>query len=501
MISSEFSVDADMTEDETSLNEQKSNEMNNTNSGGKMKLLILVVSLVLVITGIIMGVVFGMKGNDNGADNTDEDKKPPNNNATENIKPPGHNNNNSTEGIKPPGHNSTEGIKPPDDSTEGPLPPEDINLFLQEMYRKSGAESFSNFGKVLSTNDDGSKIAIVGNGNDRLLQIYAINNEENSTKVTDFEKIGVVGKSNSDLQVSDIALSGDGSYLVVSLSDSRFHLYKPSSSGKQKWDLVDAPIFITDPSRSNIPVAISTNGKIITAAVLHSRVEIYQLSSDEKLSQLGSSIELVINDFGNAIALSSDGFRIAIASEELTFLYEYSDGDWNFMNPEPHPAGNVSSVSLNADGDVLCVGQPNFAHGNNITGRCICYSIRNDIDANITSYIDANETHYTTSIIGQPIYGNGHNEHLGSVVELSKDGNILAITSSGTNAVHVFQLSSDQNYWIQIEPTLKEAFNSSISLSMDGSNIFVGSPTGDGINNTFGTTYLYGVQNADTASE
>merc|ERR1711862_662032 len=206
------------------------------------------------------------------------------------------------------------------------------------------------------------------------------------------------------------------------------------------------------------------------------------------------------DNFGKLIALNSDGFRIAIAADKVTYLYDYINGVWTYMDlklPSQGVESDISSVSFNSAGDVLCIGQRNYPNEENVVaGRCVCYKIQTSSDGV-----------YTVVMIGQPLFGNEPSEHYGSVVELSKDGNILAITSLGLHDVlRLYYLSSSPDLqthqWKQIEPNIKpkdpseSSFGSSVSMSIDGSSIYVGSPTG--VDNYFGTTFVYGV---DTLNE
>merc|ERR1711862_658493 len=162
-------------------------------------------------------------------------------------------------------------------------------------------------------------------------------------------------------------------------------------------------------------------------------------------------------------------------------------------------SSSISSISLNGgkegNGDILCIGQPNFPNQQQIiAGRCVCYNINKS----------ETDSTYTKSIIGQPIYGNEQDEKLGSVVELSKDGSILSITSSGVNVVRLYHLQNGQIK--QIEPDdmkpkddTESLFGSSVTLSMDGYSLYVGSPTSSNdIGDFFGITYSYAV---DTLNE
>ena len=393
------------------------------------------------------------------------------------------------------------------DSTESNL--STSALFIEQLYAKHGASSFNNFGSVVSTNDDGSYVVIAGNAPDRLAQIYR---KDVSNDVTTLVKTGDrISKVTQGLLLLDCAISGDGEFILVSLVDSRAILYtKPPTVGDGKWIVVDASIDFMEPGMSSMPIAINNNGAIFSASLPNSKVYVYDTSL--KLASTISKPSSSSTNFGSYIAMNSNGDRIAVSSDETIFTYGLNnDNNWDLYPSfmpifDTNTFGNISSLSLNGVGDRLCIGQSTYKdNAKGISGRCLCYNI---VMTN-TNGIDSHE-----AIMMEPLYGTHNNnssinQYFGSNVELAKDGNIIAITSSGTHTVHLYELKPNStSTWLQIEPTeIKEvgnndsSFGTSLSLSMDGSSLYVGSPTGqDGTDMMHGTTYVYGMKQGDSAN-
>lgn len=381
------------------------------------------------------------------------------------------------------------------------------NLFIEQLYARHGASVFSKFGTVVSTNDDGNYVVIAGDAPDRLAQIYQKDISNDDTTLIKVEKIS---KETPGLQLLDCAISGDGEFILVSLSDSRAILYtKPPLGGDGKWNVVGVPIDFKQPGVTTMPVAISNNGPIVSASIPNSEVYVYDNSI-----KLASTLSKPSNstNFGQCMSMNSNGDRIAVSSDETVFMYGLnSDNEWD-LYPSLLPVfntsvfGTISSISLNGVGDRLCIGQSSYKDDEKgVSGRCLCYKIIKNTDG----------TRSHEAIMMEPLYGTHNNntninQYFGSNVDLAKDGNIIAVASSGTKTVHLYELKlNSTSTWLQIEPTvIKEVgndlsnFGTSLSLSMDGSILYVGSPTGlEGTDMMYGTTYLYGTKQGDTASE
>ena len=106
--------------------------------------------------------------------------------------------------------------------------------------------------------------------------------------------------------------------------------------------------------------------------------------------------------------------------------------------------------------------------------------------------------------IGADINGTSAGDELGTSIDLSEDGNIIAIGAPGNDAngtdsgqVQVYQLQNDS--WIQLGLDLGGAFTGDqsgkiISLSSDGSIIAIGAPNNDGNGTDSGHVRVYQFQ-------
>merc|ERR1712151_641353 len=155
------------------------------------------------------------------------------------------------------------------------------------------------------------------------------------------------------------------------------------------------------------------------------------------------------------------------------------------------------SVSMNDNGNRISIGSP-YSNGytDNMlsSGRCNIYDI------------NGNKNNYAWVPIGQQLYGEISNEKFGTITYLNDNGNKIAISSPGVNIVRVYELSNEN--WVQLGSNFQEEGNNnetknnnygdSISLSLDGSILFVGSPpvvisdsSSNISNNLYGETYAY----------
>jgi len=213
------------------------------------------------------------------------------------------------------------------------------------------------------------------------------------------------------------------------------------------------------------------------------------------------------DNFGNSISLSSnDGNRIIIGADNsnTVFIYEYADYTYIdiFIN---HPLFDLEddnskfgySVSINDNGNRIAIASPNSnLYSGNIlsSGRCNIYDI---VESSFS------EINYKWIPIGQQLYGEISNENFGTIISLNNNGNIIAISSPGSNKVRVYKLSNEN--WAQLGSNFQENNNNNanygdaISLSLDGNILFAGSPpassdsSNNNISNLYGKIYVYGL--------
>lgn len=133
-----------------------------------------------------------------------------------------------------------------------------------------------------------------------------------------------------------------------------------------------------------------------------------------------------------------------------------------------------TSVSISENNNRIIVGSPSF--GSN-----------DDADEAFLGKVIVLENQSNTWVqIGNDIVGDNASNREGSSVDISADGNIIAVGAFGFNEgngrVRVFEFQSDS--WIQIGQDIVGEFESdelgtSISLSSDGSRLAIGTPRSD----------------------
>jgi len=228
-------------------------------------------------------------------------------------------------------------------------------------------------------------------------------------------------------------------------------------------------------------------------------VRVYSLASndeagDDTWNQIGQDIIGEANGdmFGYSVSISEDGGTIAVgavhgANSNSGYVRIYRlEGDgtsWGQIGQdidgEAYYDGFGSSVSLSADGSTIAIGTPGNDDNGVDSGKVMVYRI----DSEGSSW----------ERLVQSIYGDNAGDRLGKSVNLSPDGNTLAIGSPGfweendrPGYVRVFSLESSLNTgsWIQIgQDIIGEAkgdeFGRSISLSDDGKTLAVGARGAD----------------------
>ncbi len=201
--------------------------------------------------------------------------------------------------------------------------------------------------------------------------------------------------------------------------------------------------------------------------------------------------ESIDDFFGRAVAISSDGSRLAIGSSHddnngansgRVVTYQWTGSNWQLLAPpiEGELAGDLHgySLALSNDGNSLAIGSPlhNASARNNMyrRGRVKTY------DWNGSSWVEFAE-----------IYGERKDDQSGWSVDFSGDGQILAIGArmndnpNGKNSGHVRVFSKQVNSWQQIGQDIDgeeymDTSGTAISLSNDGTIIAIGAYLNDG---------------------
>eukprot|EP00980_Cylindrotheca_fusiformis_P021557 scaffold8400_cov95-Cylindrotheca_fusiformis.AAC.3 len=301
-----------------------------------------------------------------------------------------------------------------------------------------------------------------------------------------------------------VSMSGDGTFLASSP-------YLSSNNGKDKNGIVrffqkhesdgmwEEMINLRLTGDSDLEyfgsdVSLSENGQRVAIGALDDganddamnsgSASVYELKSD------GSEwvpLEVIRGEnaydlFGWSVALSKDGSTLAVGapgnddngeSSGHVRVYQLDAGTSPFNQLGKSIEGKAasdslgSSVALSKDGLIVAIGAPytKNAKGDSDVGQVRVFYWNKD---------EANATNSQWSQLGSDIVGNAANDVLGFSVDLSGDGNILAIGATNANYAQVFQLNDDE--WEQIGETIyppysenpavvTEYFGESVSLS------------------------------------
>jgi len=282
----------------------------------------------------------------------------------------------------------------------------------------------------------------------------------------------LIGEFTSDLFGSRVALSADGSRMVVGSITNRETF--PGSGQVQvfendngTWMQLGQDINGTGlDARLGRGVAISSNGTTIAAGAdgfdgMAGKVRVFELSNGSWV-QLGQDL-LGSNNFGNEVRLSSDGSILAVGapsgSTGSVTVYQNMEGTWVQLGNEIIGDGEFfgTGLAISADGLRVAIGADGLAGA---TGSLRMFGL---VGANWTQ-------------IGQTIVGED-GDRVGGSVDISDDGSIVAVSASGnedmgggSGAARVY--SDTGGTWTQVGGDLNgtslNRFGSSLSLSSDG---------------------------------
>ncbi|WP_407556675.1 T9SS type A sorting domain-containing protein [Winogradskyella sp. 4-2091] len=311
------------------------------------------------------------------------------------------------------------------------------NVWTQIGSDIQGENAQDGFGGSVAISSDGTIVAIGGGLND--------GGGNNAGHVRVFEKINNVwtqigsdidGEMANDFSGQSVSLSADGTILAVD--------------------------------------AVGNNGN-------RGRVRIFESTSGNWV-QIGNSIdgEFAGDLFGRTVGLSADGNTIAIGATDndniatdagYVRVFENINNVWTQVggNIEGEAAGDRSGyVAISADGSSVAIGA-GFNDGNETdSGHVRIFKNINNVWSQIGSDID----------------GEAQNDTSGFVIDISSDGNIVAIGATnndgGANdAGHVRLFQNQSNSWVQIGMDIdgidaNDRFGSNLSLSNDASKIAIG---------------------------
>lgn len=232
------------------------------------------------------------------------------------------------------------------------------------------------------------------------------------------------------------------------------------------------------PSLFGISTAISADGTIIASGAPgnneNSFVRVFKYVNNQ-WQQLGADIvnESILEKIGTSVSLSADGKILAVGAtdggnldEGHIRIYEFIDSKWEKKH---QIVGDGTQfylgyrVVLTPDAKFLAA----TAHRKNSSKKGF-----------VRVYENISGT-YTQ--IGSTLEGEFNYDAFGVTIDISDNGNILAIGNKGREKVHIYKF--ENNDWSQIGDTftnLKTTSSTglSVSLSSDGNKVAIGSSTG-----------------------
>lgn len=206
-------------------------------------------------------------------------------------------------------------------------------------------------------------------------------------------------------------------------------------------------------------------------------------------SQLGNTLQGLVNgrQFGSSVALSQNGNRILVATngEDVVRIYDYDPSAqlWqqvgNDISGDPEYAGDFGEgIALSSDGSTIAVGDPIYGYGTSFdNGQVKVYRINQGV----------------WSQVGNTLEGTLYSA-FGTCVSLSENGNTLAVSATASPAyIKVYTLVNNQ--WQEDATFNGDAGHSyagtSLDISSDGLTVAYGTPNTGGLSGNFGTVKVF----------
>ena len=356
----------------------------------------------------------------------------------------------------------------------------------------SGQYMGDKHGWSVAMSSDGSRVAIGAPEHD---------NNRGYVRVYDYvgttwTQIGqdIDGESTSDYSGWDVAMSSDGSRVAIGAYRNQGTGYKGGhvrvwEYSASTWTQIGSDIDAENTGdESGYSVAMSSDGSIVAigahtnngAAGLNSgHVRVWEYSAST-WSQIGQDIdgESGSDNSGTSVAISSDGYRVAIGAPDNVGaglpnsghvrVWEYSASTWTQIgqdiNGESQYTESGFSVAMSSDGSRVAIG-----------------GIGNQSYAGHVRVWEYDGTTWTK--IGQDIDGENSSDESGTSVAMSSDGSRVAIGAryhgNLNGLVRVYDYDGSTSTWLQTGSDMDGEssngfFGWDVAMSSDGSRVTIG---------------------------
>ncbi|MEO1029825.1 MAG: T9SS type A sorting domain-containing protein [Bacteroidota bacterium] len=376
-------------------------------------------------------------------------------------------------------------------------------LAISQTYPQIGNDITASdppFGRVLSLNADGTIVAVsdafgdvvaANNDNTGFVKVYQ---NQNGT----WTQLGstIFGEVTNDQFGVSVALSADGTIVAAgstqnngSSNDTGHVRVFQYNAGT--WSQIGSDIDGNEDEVTGHAVSLNGDGTILAIGARASDtsgltnngfVRVFHWNGSAWV-QLGSDINGANTGeaLGYSVHLSEDGTRLAVGgSEEYTNtgasnngvvrIYEWNGSVWSQLGSDLTGASNERlghSISMNAEGSRIAMGAPLNAGGGTFQGSAYIY------EYNGSSW----------NLLGSKIDGDAFAQTFGVTLDLSADGNLLAVGMPSINPirndsrVRLFEWNGSS--WTKFSQdafveTATEQSGNDVSLSADGSIMAIG---------------------------
>ena len=381
------------------------------------------------------------------------------------------------------------------------------------------------FGHDVAISGDGSRLAVAAPGADlefvlTVGQVWVFD-EYQGENGTEWNVTGVIaGEQSSDEAETSIAMSGDGSRIVLGRPRLAHGVVQTYDDINQVWSIVGEPLQASASSNSSswfgYSVGLTPDGQtMVVGAPLSDTVNgaqsglvrVYRFNPDVgdwvPLGEdiLGSSTN---EFFGWSVTIQGSShtgvFHIAVgcpvsgSEKGLVRLYQFSADSSSWTKVGDDLVGETElgrfgeSVAMSEDANLLVVGASGTAFE---PGRAHIFRRDSESDSLVTE-----ENGW--------LLGMETGEGFGSSVSISMDGNMVAIggpqsSSNGANSgrVQVLLYDTESGEWLpagrSVDGLEGEEFGSSVVFTPDGTRLLVGAPlaTFDGSITQAGTARVF----------